>query len=313
MTADHAGIDVERLEKLGEGYEAEIFAWEEGRALRLFREGRERNIEPERIAIPAALAGGVPAPRIDESVTLGGREGTVMERIQGTNLLDLIGRNPLIMPREARATGRIHARLNALPAPEGLAAVHERVREWIGAAEVPPSLAAIAEETLAGLEGGDRFCHNDFHPGNILLEPNGRRVVIDWGFCAAGPPEADVARSVALLWLGEPLDPSPALRLITRFFRPIAIALYLRAYRRTAPVETPLMWRWVVVRAVEHLAIVRAISPPEAEIPDPLAQVEALVVHAQRRAGAGREPVQRSRGRGVHAPFTESRESEERE
>ncbi len=284
----HSPIDVERLEKLGEGYEAEIFAWEDGLALRLFREGRERNSEPERLAIPAALAGGIPAPRLGEAVSLAGREGTVMERINGENLLDLIGRNPLLMPREARATGRMHARLNALPAPDGLATVHERVREWIENVEVPPQLAALARETLAELDGGARFCHNDFHPGNILREPNGRRVVIDWGFCAAGPPEADVARSVALLWLGEPLDPSPALRLITRFFRPIALSLYLRAYRRAAPVDMALMWRWVVVRAIEHLAIVRAISPPEAGIPDPLAQAEALVAHAQQRASASR-------------------------
>ena len=154
--------------------------------------------------------------------------------------------------------------------------------------EVPSHLTAVAEETLAELEGGDRFCHSDFHAGNVLLEPNGRRVVIDWGFCAAGPPESDVARSVTLLWVGEPLDPSPALRLITRFFRPVAIALYLRAYRSEAPIDTALMWRWVVVRAIEHLAIVRAISPPDAGIRDPVAEVEELVAHARRRSGAGR-------------------------
>ena len=288
MTGEDETVDVASLEKLGEGYEAEIFAWEEGQALRLFREGHERSIEPERIAIPAALAGGIPAPRIGEAMSLAGREGSVMERIDGENLLDLVGRKPWLMPREAWSTGRIHARLNALPAPDGLATAHERVREWIANVEVPQHLTAIAEETLSELEGGDRFCHSDFHPGNILLEPGGRRVVIDWGFCAAGPTESDVARSTALLWLGEPLDPSPALRLITRFFRPIATGLYLRAYRSVARFDTELMWRWVVVRAIEHLAIVRAISPPDAGIPDPVEGVEELVAHAQRKAGASR-------------------------
>ena len=288
MTMDSLDVDLATLEKLGEGYEAEIFALEDGQALRLFREGHERNVEPERIAIPAALAGGIPAPEIGEAVTVAGREGTIMERIDGDNLLDLVGRKPWLMPREAWMTGRIHARLNALPAPDGLWTAHDRVREWIANVEVPSHLTAVAEETLAELEGGDRFCHSDFHAGNVLLEPNGRRVVIDWGFCAAGPPESDVARSVTLLWVGEPLDPSPALRLITRFFRPVAIALYLRAYRSEAPIDTALMWRWVVVRAIEHLAIVRAISPPDAGIRDPVAEVEELVAHARRRSGAGR-------------------------
>ena len=288
MTMDNLEVDLDSLEKLGEGYEAEIFAWEDGRALRLFREGHERNVEPERIAIPAAIAGGIPAPRIGEPLTVAGREGTVMERINGENLLDLVGRKPWFMTREAWETGKIHAQLNALAAPDGLATVHERVREWIGNVEVPPHLTAIAEETLADLEGGDRFCHSDFHPGNILLEPGGRRVVIDWGFCAAGPAESDVARSVALLRLGEPLDPSPAMRVITRLFRPLAAFVYLRGYQLVAPVDTALMWRWVIVRAIEHLAIVRAISPPDAGIPDPVADVEELIAHARRRLGTGR-------------------------
>ena len=278
-------IDIATLEKLGEGYEAEIFAWEGGQALRLFREGHERSVEPERIAIPAALAGGIPAPRIGEAISLAGREGSVMERIDGENLLDFVGRKPWFMTRESWETGRIHARINELPAPEGLATVHERIREWIGNVEVPPHLAEVAEETLQGLDGGDRFCHSDFHPGNILLEPGGRRVVIDWGFCAAGPPESDVARSVALLRLGEPLDPRPAMRVITRFFRPVAAFVYLRAYLLNRPIDTALMWRWVVVRAIEHLAIVRAISPADADIPDPVAAVENLVAMAKRKAG----------------------------
>ena len=288
MTEHSPDIDVASLEKLGEGYEAEIFAWEDGLALRLFREGRDRSVEPERIGIPAALAGGIAAPRTGEAVSMAGREGTVMERIDGENLLDLVGRKPLLMPREAWATGRMHARLHAIAAPAELDTVHERAREWIGSVEMPPRLAALAEETLAGLEGGDRLCHGDFHPGNILLEPGGRRVVIDWGFCEAGPPESDVARTVALMQLGEPLDPRPAMVFITRFFRPVATGLYLRAYRSLRPVDMGLMWRWVVVRAIEHLAIVRAIGPTDGSISDPEEAVEALVAEAQRRAARAR-------------------------
>ena len=288
MTEHSPDIDVASLEKLGEGYEAEIFAWEDGLALRLFREGRDRSVEPERIGIPAALAGGIAAPRTGEAVSVAGREGTIMERIDGENLLDLVGRKPLLMPREAWATGRMHARLHAIAAPAELDTVHERAREWIGSVEMPPRLAALAEETLAGLEGGDRLCHGDFHPGNILLEPGGRRVVIDWGFCEAGPPESDVARTVALMQLGEPLDPRPAMVFITRFFRPVATGLYLRAYRSLRPVDMGLMWRWVVVRAIEHLAIVRAIGPTDGSISDPEEAVEALVAEAQRRAARAR-------------------------
>ncbi len=284
VMAEGANVDLASLEKLGEGYEAEIFAWEDGQALRLFREGYEGSVEPERIAIPAALAGGIPAPRIGEALSLGGRAGTLMERIHGENLLDLVGRKPWLLARESWETGRIHAKLNALPAPEGIATVHERSQEWIGSVEVPPHLATLARQTLEGLEGGDRFCHCDFHAGNILLERGGRRVVIDWGACAAGPPEADVARTVTHLRLGEPLDPSPAMRVLTRLFRPLAAFAYLRGYRQVAPFDTALMWRWVVVRAIEYLVTVRAIRPSEADIPRRVAAVEGLVTLARKRA-----------------------------
>ena len=109
--------------------------------------------------------------------------------------------------------------------------------------------------------------------------------MIDWGSCVAGPPEADVARTVTLVRLGEPLEASPAMRVITRLFRPMAAFAYLRGYQQTGPVDTNLMWRWVVVRAIEHLAILRAIRPPEEDIPSRVAAVERLVALAKKRAG----------------------------
>ena len=75
------------------------------------------------------------------------------------------------------------------------------------------------------------------------------------------------------------------MRVITRLFRPLAAFVYLRGYQLVAPVDIPLMWRWVIVRAIEHLAIVRAISPPDADIPDPVEDVEQLIAHARRRLG----------------------------
>ncbi len=284
---DLSHLDLERLEKLGEGYEAEIFALEDGRVLRLFREGRDRNMEPERIAIPAALAGGIPAPELGEAVVVQGRTGTVMERIDGENQLDLVAAKPWVLRGEGFATGRLHAQLHRIAAPAGLETVAQRAQEWITSVDTPPHLAALASETLEGLEGGDRLCHSDFHPGNVLVEGGGRRVVIDWGFCSAGPPEADVARSLVLLRTGEPLNPGVVMRLITRFFRPIGLNAYLRGYRSAGELDMALVRRWMIVRAIEHLSIVRAIGPEDGSIPDPLEVVEKLIASLQREDGSG--------------------------
>jgi thiamine kinase-like enzyme len=47
---------------------------------------------------------------------------------------------------------------------------------------------------------GDRLCHGDFHPINVLGEVS-RPVVIDWPDARRGDPAADVCRSYLLLRL----------------------------------------------------------------------------------------------------------------
>jgi streptomycin 6-kinase len=62
--------------------------------------------------------------------------------------------------------------------------------------EVSPSLRAKAQRDLAQLTAhADRvLCHMDLHDANVLQGPDGP-VIIDWMNAAAGPPEADVART----------------------------------------------------------------------------------------------------------------------
>ncbi len=265
-----------QLEKLGEGREAEVFAWSEGRALRLFRDGFARDVEHERLAVAAARAGRIPTPLLHELLRVAGREGVVLDRVDGETQLELVGRKPWFLLREARRTGRLHARLHALVAPAGLQSLQERVRERIEHARAPGRLAAIALKAMADLPSASQLCHGDYHPGNLLVEASGRHVVIDWGGASAGPAEADVARTIVLLRLGTPDDPSPAIRVIARFARRLLITGYLRGYRSVTKLDESLLWRWIAVRAVDRLA-----DPVE----DPMAGTEALIAEAQERAG----------------------------
>jgi aminoglycoside phosphotransferase (APT) family kinase protein len=45
---------------------------------------------------------------------------------------------------------------------------------------------------------GDRLCHGDFHPYNIMGPPE-REVLIDWPNASQGDPAADVCRTYVLL------------------------------------------------------------------------------------------------------------------
>ena len=48
------------------------------------------------------------------------------------------------------------------------------------------------------MPGGDRLIHGDFHPYNVLGNPDAA-VIIDWVDAANGPPQADVCRSYVLM------------------------------------------------------------------------------------------------------------------
>jgi hypothetical protein len=56
---------------------------------------------------------------------------------------------------------------------------------------------------LAALPDGDRLCHGDFHPLN-LVGPVDAPVIVDWLDASSGPPPADACRSYLLLSLVRP-------------------------------------------------------------------------------------------------------------
>ena len=81
-----------------------------------------------------------------------------------------------------------------MPLKDRLAVQIERAKHLDG---------AHREALLTGLSGmpdGDRLCHGDFHPGNVLGEPS-RPVVIDWPDACRGDRAADCCRSHLLLRL----------------------------------------------------------------------------------------------------------------
>jgi hypothetical protein len=77
------------LELVGKGYSSDVYAWGEGRVLKLFhtRDGRER-AEREYAATRAIHAAGLPVPAAHEQVEVEGRYGIVCERIDGVSLFD---------------------------------------------------------------------------------------------------------------------------------------------------------------------------------------------------------------------------------
>jgi thiamine kinase len=227
------------VELVGAGREAEIFAWGEGRVLRLARDPRaERMIDREAAALAAAHAAGAPVPAVYERVTVDGRPGLVLERVDGPDLLDLFRRRPSRLLVISRTLGRRHAELHAVAGPVELPALRDELRRRLDSPLVPAAVSALALERLESLPDGDRLLHGDFHPANLLATAAGE-VVVDWTNGARGDPHADVARTLILLRHAPP------------GLRRVVASTYLRAYGR---LDRPLVARWKRVWAAARLA-----------------------------------------------------------
>ncbi|MCH7697469.1 MAG: phosphotransferase [Chloroflexi bacterium] len=241
-------MNVSELHKIAEGREAEIFEWEGGTVLRLMRSncGLE-SVELQARALRAAHDAGVTVPIPGDTTIVEGRHGLVMERIDGPDLLTLLGNKPWHIWSAGKTTGRLQASLHEVVAPEGLPNLKASLQQGIESSDrVPAAEAKLALEMLADLPDGDRLCHGDFHPGNII-QAKDRDVVIDWSNVVVGDPAADLARSRLLIRMGEPPPGAPflvrTLAVVGRGALGVAIR---RGYRQQRAVDEDLVRRWEV-------------------------------------------------------------------
>ena len=180
---------------LGVGNTAEVFEYGEGKVCKLFFAGYPKEaVEREYRNAMEVERLGLPAPKVYATVTLDGRNGIVYEKIEGKSMLECIFENQ-----------------------EGAAALLERFvqiqKEWLTACydavlsykQFLKELTKGKEKTHAtlskeieALPEGDVLLHGDFHPGNVLLTPDNRTVVIDFMNVCCGPALYDIARTFFL-------------------------------------------------------------------------------------------------------------------
>jgi len=242
------------LRKIAEGRDAEIFEWEQGTVLRLMREPDTADeIAAEVLALQALRDAGVSVPAPHEQITVRGRPGLVMDRIDGPDLLTVIARQPWKVYSVGMATGRVHAEMHAVRAPRELPSLKESLAERLESDRIPDDARDYAREVLAELGEGDRVCHGDFHPGNLLVQGS-TYFVIDWTGAARGDPAADCARTRMMFALGALAPGSPLrLRLLAGFGRQVLVAAYRKGYRARRVIDDPLVRRWQIPVAAARL------------------------------------------------------------
>ena len=106
-------------------------------------------------------------------------------------------------------------------------------------------------KALTRLPAGQRLCHGDFHPDNVILAPGGP-VVIDWVNAVRGNPPADVARSSLMFRMGEILPSTPHRRLVG-LIRGLFHDAYLRHYLHISGLQREAVDEWELPIAAARL------------------------------------------------------------
>lgn len=238
--------------KLGAGREAEVHAYGDDAVVKLYRPGFGGH-RAEAVAL-ANLDGHRVAPKLIDTVDHDSRTGLVIERLDGTDMLTRLGAQPWRMLSLARALAGTHLAVHQVQAPTDLPALRKVLAARIHEAVMPSHLRDYALRVLGGLPDGDRLCHGDYHPGNVLVAAD-RVAVIDWANAARGAPEADHARTMLLLRWADPLpDTTLAFRALITAGRSVFTHGYARAYRAGSPQPLRQLSSWLVVHAAARLA-----------------------------------------------------------
>jgi len=245
-------MEIKLSAPIAEGRTAEIYEWNKGQILKLYRDWCPRHwVEEESKVAQAIHKAGIPSPAVGEILEVNHRRGLVYERVTGRSLLQEVSTRPWTFPKQARLLAELHSQINQLSIP-GLHSYHEGLMHTIRRApHLENDLRDKILNRLWGLKDGDRVCHGDFHPGNVLLTDRGP-IVIDWMTARRGNPWADVARTNLLLSIGAK-SAGKQVKPIVRFIADAYRSMYLKHYSRLNPNDHDELAQWMPVIAAARL------------------------------------------------------------
>jgi hypothetical protein len=97
------------------------------------------------------LGGGGVAPRLIDALEIDGRHGLLLERLDGSDMLAMLERQPWRLLGYARALAEGQIRIHSVQAPADLPDVRQTLASRIDAAPLRPQLHYFARRTLDGL------------------------------------------------------------------------------------------------------------------------------------------------------------------
>jgi hypothetical protein len=168
--------------KIGEGAMADIHAWAPGQVLKLFMATVPRWLgEHEARMTRAVFAAGGPALEVLGEVTLEGRFGFVLPRLDGPTLLQLLLTGAMTPEQAGAILATLCMSVSKTPPPPDVLPLRDQMDGALRSSSdtLPKHIATGIITLIERLPPADGLCHGDLHPANVIMTAEGPRL-IDW-------------------------------------------------------------------------------------------------------------------------------------
>ena len=181
-------------EKIGQGAFSEAYAWAPGQVVKLFKAGISHQLGRHEIRmIRAVHAAGVPVPEVFGEVTLDGRFGIVMQRLDGPTLWHLSRTGAVTYDQAGAIVAALAVSLHKTPVPPEVVSMRAYMESELrhDDGKTPKHLAEEILALIDRLSPGEGLCHCDLSPGNVIMTTEGPKLV-DWSFAMRAPAAVDL-------------------------------------------------------------------------------------------------------------------------
>ena len=251
-------ISIQNLTKIASGFTADVFTLNHDKVLKLFFEGWDVNYIENEYHIDSLIQSySIKTPKPYEMVTVGNRTGIISQKLQNITMKDKINEDKKKSFEFAKVLAQEHYKINSITdTKKGLS---EQKEAYIRVIESRTSLNNHQKnkliQLLKSLPDGDKICHGDFHPYNLLYHDD-NIYIIDWIGALRGNPFADVAGSYLIInTMGITAESNLSFFqskvssiLINKF-----ADIYLKEYIRLSNCSMSDIKKWIPIRAATYL------------------------------------------------------------